>query len=502
MILREDYEKQLKKDSFTPPEPLPALYNPITGLKLPLQLMLLGFEAFFKKRKWLIYVILIFLFCFLGYLKVFGATIFTDNFDIYDTGTLNGQGGWACSYLTWEVINTTSQSPSNSIITQPVSYLSLCKKNGTPRVEGSVQFYVKSNNCGSGTSRNEYLEFRFTHTEAGLIPFLRVSSSDGSCIIQFEPLSDTDIIAMDSFNNWTKLRFAWYLNENHHYYFKWAYGENELGEWVESFYTDFDFPNGFNQIWLSSSYGSGGEYFYLDSIAEIPSPPPCSSYGELEECEAHSCCYYWSAFVGGYAGNYGYECGNCGFGECGVGEWLERCGNCLTQENCEAITNCYWDSDLSFCKFGTGVCNEGLELVFCKNQSDCENAGGNWYSDFCFLYPKPSYFIDFNDYYAEYGDYASPSAFVLSIASPTNDLFSGLGGFVESFNTTFDLQAAYTRGKAYGSAIPLARSYLSALDSFAGNLPIGEFFVFALVFMLAVGVFRALKGLFQLVKFW
>lgn len=473
MILREDYKKQL------PPKPQPA-FNFYTGLKTPLQLILLVVKNFFLKRKWILYVIFIFLFCFLGYLKVFGTAplyLFSDNFNSYTTNqNIVGQDDWTGG---GQFIVRDTDCYEGKCIRNNQEVLSYAIKSGEPLSSDSFfSIFLKF----GGFSGTPMIFLWFFSSDNNAISYIVQDSSrlrigaTGDFIS--EPLS---------LDTWYELTCEFVFSPKQ---LRCKIDDNSYTGW-NSFY-----DNGANDL-EHIQYQTTILNDSADNIGFIS----CYERGE-ETCESFGCCLHYTAFKDGIAGNYGFECSNCPTGECGVGYIPENCNNCLTQGECEAITNCYWNSDIPMCLFGTGVCGEGLELVFCNNQSDCENAGGNWYSNFCFLYPKPTYFIDFNDYYTEYGDYASPSAFVLSIASPTNDLFSGLGGFVESFNTTFDLQTAYTRGKVYGSAIPLARSYLKALDSFAGNLPIGEFFVFALVFMLAVGVFRALKGLFQLVKFW
>jgi hypothetical protein len=109
---------------------------------------------------------------------------------------------------------------------------------------------------------------------------------------------------------------------------------------------------------------------------------------------------------------------------------------------------------------------------------------------------------NWDDYYAEYGDYATATAWITNVASTTSLFLGQMGGFLSVFENNFDLMEAFERGKNFGGAIPLARGYLTIFNDFLGGLPIGEFFIFLIIFMLAVGVFRIMRNLFQMIKFW
>jgi hypothetical protein len=237
--------------------------------------------------------------------------------------------------------------------------------------------------------------------------------------------------------------------------------------------------------------------FWVDDIEGFND---CAIYSNYYNCEEAGCCWayasqYWQAFP-----EYSEYCAPCPTGECG--ESLYDCPNCLTQETCEEWNFCYWYQPDEICKFGTGVCGEGINLQFCDTGEDCEGAGGYWYDDYCWLSAPPEIFTDWDTYYDLYGDYATASEWITGVASTSFGFFQNIGGFLTTFGDRFDLQEAYQKGKNFGKAIPLARGYLGLLNDFAGDLPIGEFFIFILVFMLAVGVYRLVRSLIQLVKFW
>jgi hypothetical protein len=225
----------------------------------------------------------------------------------------------------------------------------------------------------------------------------------------------------------------------------------------------------------------------------------CSDLIAEAECEANpNCEWYFSEWL--------FNSGLTPYEDCQTKEsvasmcgdtWL-TCNYCITETACED-QGCYWNG--SECYYGTGECGEGLELQFCDNEGDCETAGGYWYDDYCWL-SAGTEVSSFDDYYAEYGDYATPTAWISDLADGTGGFFNSIGGFLSTFKAFFDLRKAIDYGKIFGGAIPTALSYLKIINDFCGGFPVASLFIFALGFMLAIGVFRIVRNLVQLVKFW
>ena len=184
---------------------------------------------------------------------------------------------------------------------------------------------------------------------------------------------------------------------------------------------------------------------------------------------------------------------------CGCGFENEKCLFCDSQEKCEGITDCYWAEN--FCWYAGEQCGAGLNCQFCQNQETCEIEGCFWYGDYCWLEEKPI-ISSWTDWYDSYGDYENPAPLVNTLASGSQNFFESIGGFLITFKKMFDLQTAFQNGKNFGSVIPVARGYLTTLDDFVGALPFGTYFLFILIFMLAVGTFRIIRALIQLIKFW
>jgi len=235
---------------------------------------------------------------------------------------------------------------------------------------------------------------------------------------------------------------------------------------------------------------------YIDDI-EVADPEICSEE-HPEYCWDYSGCQ----MVGGWwhynYNTHEYEC--AAFPEYGVcGEGIFSCQYCDYSE-CAALSGCYWTNNI--CGWGSGICGPDYEVLFCENEEDCVSNGGYWYNEEC-NFEAPATITSWEDYYDQYGDSATPTEWVSNMASGIGPFFENLGGFAVGFQSFFDPADAYEKGATFGSAIPIARSYLAILnESIFAGYPIGEFFLFVVGFYVVIGIFRMTRNLFQLIKFW
>lgn len=106
-------------------------------------------------------------------------------------------------------------------------------------------------------------------------------------------------------------------------------------------------------------------------------------------------------------------------------------------------------------------------------------------------------------YYTIHSDpkYATSTEIFNTIASAFNVIVQKVGSFIVDFRTIFDSNEASAKGTELGSKIPLARGYLKPInDFFGGTLPVSEFFIFALLVLIIVGVFRMVKIIVQFIR--
>ncbi|GAI00930.1 unnamed protein product, partial [marine sediment metagenome] len=222
-------------------------------------------------------------------------------------------------------------------------------------------------------------------------------------------------------------------------------------------------------------------------------PGNCDLCETFNECRDVGCYWHYDLYE-----NYFY-CAEYPTGECGAGPHWIKCQPCLSQETCEAVEDCYWQ--YGYCRFSFGECAGGLQCQFCAYQETCEAQGCYWYNNFCWI-SEPATTTSWVDYYTEYGDYPTSSAFVNQMASTTGVIFGSINSFLSGFVEAFDSQEALAYGQGFGSAVPKARGYLAIFNEFFGELPVAQIFLFLISFLLAVGLFRLIRNLITLFKFW
>lgn len=415
------------------------------------------------------------------------------SFEDYELGDLDSQHNW--TFFTgeeWQVVDTKSSTGQNSLFCGGAAKVCGAFKTGAfiPTGQVAIDFFIDSN----ASNPCERIIVRWFATTPTLLEQFgwRTGLSDETCKLAVRQGEVYTYLFEISYDTWHTALIQWEDLAGVDGQFRIRLDSGNFSDWYSAFNNFY----GVDRIYLESYYTGylATKYHYLDNIKDT-----CSEYTNQSECQNVGCIWYFNEwlFVNNFV-PYAFCVDPLSVeGECGS-EW-DTCQYCISQGICEAQDFCYWWQDS--CHYGTGSCAEGLQVQFCDNQTECENAGGFWYEDFCWLSPKPSLF-DFDDYYSEHGDYATPTAWILGVASSTAGFFNTIGGFLTTFRENFDLQSAYTKGKMLGSAVPVARGYMTIFNDFLGGLPLGELFLFVLIFMLAIGVFRIVRNLIQLLKFW
>lgn len=426
--------------------------------------------------------------------QVSATPVLTENLDDKNVGELNSQNGWVFpSGFTNSGIVITGfyLSPFNSLWFSDDVLAQGSEKTGTAREIGEFSFVFDFSASSTYTPSygTIYLNQDETENPARIVLYCGGNRCDlNGAEVGLNNITICSALASE----WNLVRIQFDETTEK---VRGSCNQQGWSEWLDAYTGAFDY---INKIKIIGSYFGVGFEFYLDDLGEGTPNQFCAEIESQGLCEATGCCWYFDEwlFVNKF---YPYEfCISCQMGTCA--SEFESCKYCSEAE-CGEQEFCYWYDKTDECRYGTGHCGEGLELQLCDNKADCETNGGYWYDDFCFFYPK-SELLDWEAYYDEHGDYATPSAWISGVASSTGGLLSKIGGFLGAFDENFDLNLAYSRGKELGSALPVARGYLAIIDDFLGGLPIGELLIFTFVLMLAVGTFRVIRNLVQLFKFW
>ncbi|MCJ7786776.1 hypothetical protein MUP06_00975 [Patescibacteria group bacterium] len=414
--------------------------------------------------------------------------ILIDDFETYDLKDIEGQGGWHAEGGKFIVQNSTFYEgeqalqfdSSNAGAGYSASYIDWHFSQ-----TGSSTFYIRTDDTANAvgitylwTEYHDYCTGILLKT--GKIQYL---ATGAVWITLKETLPDT----------WYQVSIQW-DKINHGTNMKFSVEGGTSTDWTGVAQT-FEYLTGFD-LYARIDNVSNKKIFWDYFDKEPFTPIVCGDYGDSWTCEQHGCCWYYNPRL------FPNFCSTCPTGECGAD--VNSCPNCLTEEDCEEQSFCYWYEGVegSFCKFGLGVCAYTIvDLQFCITQEACEGVGGYWYGNFCWISEQTAPTLDWSVYYEEYGEYETPLSWITRVAEKAQDFFENLGGILAVFINRFDLQEARTQGENLGAVIPFARASLSIFDDFFGNFPIGDLFLVVIVFVLAVGVFRIVRGLISL-KFW
>lgn len=409
------------------------------------------------------------------------STIFEDDFESYEAGIeLNDYPDWSAGTADWLITNVNCKEGDLCIISTGEG--GYARRTGTPMATGTIGFWFNYQNLNIfyltlSDSTNQWTNVRF--------------EDDGS--IKFYALGLTyPTIFYTSTSTWHNFQIEW---DTYNYptvsRAKFALDGSWTG-WLNVAYT----RTSASHLEFYRSENSG--FFALDFIKEDPTIDCSASFCDLcenmIECEDAGCYWYYGGLQGLWGLDEEWFCSAIAHDQCGYSP--QTCSNCLTQEACEAVS-CYWQDNR--CKWANVVCGEGLLLQFCETEGECETNGGYWYGNFCYLSPQGE-ILNWEDYYAEHGDYATASAWISGVASSTGSFFSKIFGFIGSFENNFDKVEAYTQGKNLGLTIPRAISWLSVFNSLFGNFPILPIFFFALTINLAIVIFRLVRHIITLIK--
>lgn len=461
-------------------------YNSFRTIKTPLKFVLAG--------------IFIFLGLFFTNEAISAASIFEEDFENCTTGLQLPDAG--CNWLgstgetppqnAWWVAETSPYSGLKSAFAPAYSATMYAEtwKIGENIAAGVSSFWAKFSCLSTDTNRNPGFLFKLEEDTTIKFQIKIIPDTQLHCVANsdFKVYYATTTAVFTYVKNIVRSEYHFFLTEFEDNKFRVSIDNGPATDWISN---TFSYLNTERLSRISEFANFPGTSDSLNIWVDRIGGLDCGRFQTYYTCQQGGCAWYYHPLFGNF-------CAEISPLECASG-W-DTCQHCGTIETCEAEDYCYWFENS--CWYGTGVCGEGLALQFCENQGECEGAGGYWYSNFCWLSGPPTNLLDWEDYYAEHGDYATPSAWITGVASSTTGFFGTIGGFLSSFSESFNLQDAYSKGAAMGSAIPTARSYLGIINEFLGNLPFAEFFIFILGFMLAIGVFRITRNLIQTLKFW
>ena len=417
----------------------------------------------------------------------FGATIFEDSFEEYDLGALSGQGDWLDSDKTL-VEDTIKKHEIQAAVLPHYGVGYGTSRIGTSSCVGSIGFWFLVDYTSPSPFNNIYFTLQRS-TGGYTMAYIRVNAGTDPYEVRLYYKGAYAVLGSFEEDIWYPVDIEWDCAIKK---IRARFNEGEWSDW----YTNIQEQSyEIDKVILQHNFFTSNNYadFYIDWIAETSEIPSCSiEHCDLcynwFDCEIEGCCWYYNPYF--IITNY---CALC-YEECS----FETCGSCANQEDCEAV-GCYWTGE--YCSWIVSECGDGLACQFCETQETCEAEDCFWSTanQTCW-YKAPTLPSDWSAYYDEHGGYEVPAGFVDDLAETTGEAFDSISSLFEGFAVSFSNSDALARGSALGQTIPKARGYLKIFGGLFGHIPIGETFVFILIFMLAIGLFRTIRHLIQIVK--
>jgi hypothetical protein len=173
----------------------------------------------------------------------------------------------------------------------------------------------------------------------------------------------------------------------------------------------------------------------------------------------------------------------------------------LPVDTCIATSGCYYNFVANSCFPVNPVyeCGTGWFLGFCDTAQSCTDHAGYWYNENCWSTPSATT-TSWSSYYADHSDFATPTAFITFLSGFTSPFLENIENWLNSFLQFFDKSNAIFYGEKLGGAIPVARSYLGIFNSFFGDFPISEIFLFFITAMVVFVVYKQIRNLINLIK--
>jgi len=193
------------------------------------------------------------------------ATPFTDDFNSYNNGDLNGQGGWSGS-ADFDVQGTTVYEGAKAVNATPSSPVQTISKTGTGVSDGKVSFYVRM------TATNKDCVYKWKDGATDVIWF-RVR--DNGYFSRIYNVSSWQNIKTYSANTWYLIEIEW-RSSDHYARYRITVAGNTPGSW------DVDWESPASTSWSSIdtlTIAAESGTHYIDHIAEEPYSP-VANYSE------------------------------------------------------------------------------------------------------------------------------------------------------------------------------------------------------------------------------
>lgn len=462
------------------------------------------------------------LFLFVSFL-MFGQSLaydnfFTDDFEAYSTGNLNGQGTWVGD-VGFQVVLTKPYYGVKSIYYAKQTAIKSITATTTPASTGQVSFYfyIGSSNTGVGG-------YRPTISLVGCLV-----ATPASCYA----LSDNDVYYDgDSYNftireeDETKIDIVeglslstWYQEVIEFDIPNWQYRAKIVGYdwsdwvgldrsdligqisfisklmilvdesevWIDDFGSEITPPNLFqidtpvdgstlsSEFTISGNFEEGEGYNKIMVILEDwDASSTCPAYGS-EQYDIERPLYFNYQSLPYFSQSFSMATGTA-----------DILVNNLQSGNYQCI-RCYFINET------TG----GISEEICEGYNLIIDVSIPFEAIPNFVYP----FTDWQTYYASATDkWTTSTGLFSSLANAISPLITWVGNLSVSFKTLLSTTTGASYGTQFGNAIPVMRGYLVVVNNFFNGLPVSEVFIFFIVVAVLILIYKLIHSFITLIK--
>lgn len=428
---------------------------------------------------------------------VFGA-IFSDNFNSYNVGDLNGQDSWSCISGSAIITDTRSNSAPNGVKTYTETSI---RNFNTPSTSGEFSIYFYGID-----SENTYILIR------------NVANTKNFSVSFNDTWWGDFVIACNTYVQESNLVFR-NVVENVWHKLKIKFG----GDLGNNFQLSLD-DSAYSKLCIYTASGAGNfdefrftggtQYMWWDDILDCASvycggTPTIFGISPVSETEITS---LTATFEFGYSNfNWDTSSGYAGFvvnfrdykiGA--VAKSIQYLKNQLMPNGTGTETINLNDFEIdkngtwhfTGLGFGTHLDIEGGMFLTGRGYVDF------WTEDLA----TPDYNLIFNiagltipytfstptEWYSEnITRFDTPTDFFIAFVGFLTPIFEKVGEFGVRVQDMFDQNEAYDRGYALGGIFPFVEGYVQKIDIFFGGFPLTNFFKYSILIMLAIFIVNA-----------
>jgi len=434
-----------------------------------------------------------------GQVLAYENYIYIDWFNDYETGLLNGQGGWTGSG--WQVQDYSVWEGSKAISCEPPDTCNV-SKTGNQSDTGHFVFMVYISSSGNPQNGAKIEVYQGTSKKND---FRIGEYVEGEMRVYGYAPGFAQMGVITTFDEWFPVEFEWENGAPDKWRYRWE--DNEWTEWYSSTiaWSYLDKVS----VGSTKTGNVNNGYVFVDTIdkeiIELEmsiqglSPESATEITDLNEnITIKYLGFDWEIYDGFIVNFKDDKIGGLGNSQIFLADDLSPTGSGQVEINLQDFgidSNGSWH--LTGLGFGTELDIEGGMFLTTRGYIDFwtnELVSPSYYLAINVEgLPNPYVFTEPNDWYSVYVErFDTPTAFFTAFVGLLSPIFEKIGEFGIRAQSMFDQNEAYERGYSLGEVFPIINGYIGKIDLFFGGFPLASFFKYLILTMFAIFIIRTI----------